>query len=142
MTWRRRYVLKSYFGSSLWVVPFAASLAEIATIRGMEWLDDWIAWQPASPFSLQSAQTVLTAIVTVNLSFLAFTFASMLVAIQVAGAQLTPRIIATALLRDNMIRFSAGLFIYTLLFALGAQIRMESTVDHLVLLVVVVFGWL
>jgi uncharacterized membrane protein len=105
-------------------------------------LDDWLNWQPEAPFSLASAQTVLNAIANVNLSFLAFTFASMLVAIQVASAQLTPRIIATALLRDNMIRWSAGLFIYTLLFALGAQVRMESGVDHLVLLVAVIFGWL
>jgi len=65
----------------------------------------------------------------------------MLVAIQVASAQLTPRIIATTLLRDNVIRFSAGLFIYTLLFALGAQARMERDVDHLVLLAAVIFGW-
>jgi uncharacterized membrane protein len=63
------------------------------------------------------------------------------VAIQVASAQLTPRIIATTLLRDNVIRFSAGLFIYTLLFALGAQVRMERDVDHLVLLAAVIFGW-
>jgi hypothetical protein len=35
-----------------------------------------------------------------------FTFGSMLVAIQVASGQLTLRIIATALLRTNVIRFT------------------------------------
>ena len=42
--------------------------------------------------------------ITLNLSFLVFTFGSLLVAIQVAGGQYTPRIIATTLLRDNVIR--------------------------------------
>jgi uncharacterized membrane protein len=142
MTWGRRYVLKSYVRASLWIVPFAASLAETLTIRVMRFLDDWINWTPASPFSLSAANTVLAAITTVTLSFLVFTFGSLLVAIQVSSAQLTPRIIATTLLRDRVIRTSAGLFIYTLLFALGAQARMETEVDHLVLLVAVVFGWL
>jgi uncharacterized membrane protein len=141
MTWARRYVFKSYLRSSLWVVPVIASLAEIVTIRIMEVVDNYLNWVPASPFSLSSAQLVLQAISTVTLSFLAFTFASMLVAIQVASAQLTPRIIATTLLSDNVIRMSAGLFIYTLLFAVGALARMEGAVDHLVLLVAVILGW-
>jgi uncharacterized membrane protein len=142
MTWRRRYVLKSYFRSSLWIVPFIASLAEMATIRITKGVDDWLNWTPASPFSVTGAQTIFQTISTVTLSFLAFTFASMLVAIQVASAQLTPRIIATTLLRDNVIRFSAGIFIYTLLFAAGAQARMDNQVDHLVLLVAAAFGWI
>jgi uncharacterized membrane protein len=141
MTWARRYVFKSYLRSSLWVVPVIASFAEMVTIRIMEVIDNYLNWVPASPFGLASAQLVLQAIATVTLSFLAFTFASMLVAIQVASAQLTPRIIATTLLRDNVIRMCAGLFIYTLLFAVGALARMEGAVDHLVLLVAVIFGW-
>jgi uncharacterized membrane protein len=141
MTWARRYVLKSYLRSSLWVVPVTASLAEMVTVRVMKAIDDFYDWIPASPFSLASAQMVLQAISTVALTFLAFTFASMLVALQVASAQLTPRIIATTLLRDNVIRFSAGLFIYTMLFAVGAQARMGQEVDHLVLLAAVGFGW-
>jgi uncharacterized membrane protein len=141
MNWARRYVLMSYVRSSLWIVPFAASVAEFATIRIIRAIDDYTNWTPASPFSLPSAYVVLQAIATLTLSFLVFTFASLLVAIQVSSAQLTPRIIATALLRDNVIRFSAGLFIYTLLFAVGAQARMETEVDHLVLLVAVISGW-
>ena len=52
-----------------------------------------------------------------NLSFLVFTFGSLLVAIQVAGGQYTPRIIATTLLRDNAIRCIVGVFLFTLAFA-------------------------
>jgi uncharacterized membrane protein len=51
----------------------------------------------------------------------------MLVAIQVAGGQLTPPIIATTLLRDNVIRLTVGLFVFTMLFAIGVMARIEST---------------
>jgi uncharacterized membrane protein len=54
------------------------------------------------------ARSVLDSIVTLNRSFLVFTFGSLLVAVQVAEGQYTPRIIATTLLRDNAIRFTVG----------------------------------
>jgi uncharacterized membrane protein len=40
----------------------------------------------------------------------------MLVAIQVAGGQYPPRMIATTLLRDNVIRWIVGLFVFSLLW--------------------------
>ena len=65
---------------------------------------------------------------------------SLLVAIQVASAQLTSRIIATTLLRDNVVKYTVGLFIFTLLFWLSAQNRMESDVNDLVLFVTMLLG--
>jgi uncharacterized membrane protein len=65
-----------------------------------------------------------------RLSFLVFTFGSLLVAIQVAGGQYTPRIIATTLLRDNTIRFTAGYFVFTLLFAVRVLTRMGGEIVH------------
>ena len=61
-----------------------------------------------------------------------FTFGSLLVAIQVAGGQLTPRIIATTLLRDNVVRYSVGLFVFTLVFAVMALNRLEDKVHEMV----------
>jgi uncharacterized membrane protein len=77
---------------------------------------------------------LLQAIVTATLSFVVFTFGSLLVAIQVAGTQLTSRIIATTLLRNNIIRYTVGIFIFTLMFALSAQNRLERDVHQLVML--------
>jgi uncharacterized membrane protein len=81
------------------------------------------------------------AIVTANLSFLVFTFGSLLVAVQVASAQLTPRIIATTLLSDRTIKYCVGLFIFTLLFSISAQNRMGSSeARQLVVLAVALLG--
>jgi uncharacterized membrane protein len=69
-----------------------------------------------------------------------FTFGSLLVAIQVASGQLTPRIIATTLLRDNVVKYTVGLFILTLLFALSALDRMQGTVHQTVAFLAAILG--
>ncbi len=84
---------------------------------------------------MPGAQTMLQAAVTAALSFLVFTFASLLVAIQVASGQLTPRIIATTLLRNDVVRYTVGLFMFTLLFAVSVQGRIDAKVHQLPLFV-------
>lgn len=78
--------------------------------------------------------------VTLNLSFLVFTFGSLLVAIQVAGGQYTPRIIATTLLRDNVIRFTVGCFVFTMGFALRVLTWMEESVPQLDVFIATMLG--
>jgi len=69
-----------------------------------------------------------------------FTFGSLLVALQVASGQLTPRIIATVLVRNDVVRYTTGLFIFTLLFAVSAINKMQGTVFQLVVFVAACLG--
>ena len=48
-------------------------------------------------------------------------------AIQIAGGQLTPRVIATTLLRDNVVRMTTGLFGFAA-FSIGTVSRIETDV--------------
>jgi uncharacterized membrane protein len=140
MNWNRWYAFRSYLRSSLWIVPFIALLLEQVTFRVVYALDARFTWIPPWPFGLSGTQTALQTIITLILSFIVFTFASLLVAIQVASGQLTPRIIATTLLRDNVIRFTVGLFVFTLLFALGTAARIETSVPRLVMWAAAILG--
>ncbi len=135
MNWSRSYGLRSYLRSSLWVVPFIAIPLELVVTRLSHGFDSWLGWNFLE-FALPGAQALLQAVVTATLSFVVFTFGSLLVAIQVAGAQLTARIIATTLLRNNVVKYTVGLFIFTLMFALSAQNRMEKDVYQFVMLMV------
>src|SRR5882672_724558 len=139
LVWNRLYRTASYLKSALWIVPFIAILCVLAIAPALRWLDGRLGWRiiglgPAGATSLH--QTVIT----LTLSFLVFTFGSLLVAIQVAGGQLTPRIIATTLLRNNVVRYSVGLFVFTLVFAVMALDRLETKVQELVALITVVLG--
>ncbi len=71
-------------------------------------------------------------VITSSIAFIVFTFSSLIVAIQVASGQLTPRIIATALLRDNAIRGSVAIFVYALLLAVAVKARVEMIPRSLV----------
>jgi uncharacterized membrane protein len=129
--WRQ---LKSTFSTSLWAVPILAIPFAMIATRALHWLDATTEWTLLG-FGVQGAQTMLQAVVTASLSFLVFTFASLLVAIQVASGQLTPRIIATTLLRNDVVRYTVGLFMFTLLFAVGVQGRIDAKVYQLPLFV-------
>ena len=135
MTWSRLYALKSYIRASLWLVPFFAVVLYWVVARITPGIGDWLVRtgridETTAFYALDmaGARTVLETIVTVNVSFLVFTFGSLLVAIQVAGGQYTPRIIATTLLRDNAIRFTVGYFVFTMLFSVRAlaNLRVET----------------
>jgi uncharacterized membrane protein len=139
MTWNRRYQVKSYLRSALWIIPFVAvPLEQVAWVLART-LDTRFAWKGLA-LGVTGAQAMFNAVITLALSFIVFTFGSLLVAIQVASGQYTPRIIATTLLRDNVIRCTVGLFVFTLLFAIKAADRMETTVHQLVAFVVGLLG--
>jgi uncharacterized membrane protein len=87
MNWSTFYGLRSYLRSSLWIVPFIAIPSELVISRLLRGLDAWLGWNLLG-FALPGAQALLQATVTATLSFVVFTFGSLLVAIQVAGAQL------------------------------------------------------
>ena len=128
MRWNQLYALRSYLRSSLWIVPFISLLLYILVIRLVYAVDREVAWQPPVAWGDLGTRSILETIITLMLTFIVFTFGSLLVAIQVAGGQLTPRIVATTLLRDNSIRFTVGLFTFTLLFATGVLARLDTKV--------------
>ena len=140
LQWNRWYSIRSYLRSSLWIIPFVAFLTYLVLVRVIDALDAWVRWAPVLPYGPAGVTLGLQTVITFTVSFLVFTFGSLLVAIQVASGQLTPRIIATTLLRDNAIRFSVGLFILSLLFATGAIVRLDSSGAHLIVPAAFVLG--
>jgi uncharacterized membrane protein len=126
MLWNQWYSLRSYVRSSLWIVPFAAVLIYVVAIRVVAALDSELAWNSGLFLGEAGPRVVVNTIVNLTLSFLIFTLGSLLVAIQIAGGQLTPRIIAATLLSNNTLRFIVGLLIFTFLFAMGTSARLES----------------
>ena len=139
LTWGRLYRATSYLKSALWTVPLVAIVLELALVPGLRALDAWLHWRLGG-LAPAGATALYQTVITMTLSFLVFTFGSLLVAIQVAGGQLTPRIIATTLLRNNVVRYSVGLFVFTLVFAVQALNRQEASVAELVSLVTAVLG--
>jgi uncharacterized membrane protein len=147
MRWNLKYAIRSYISGSMWLVPLFALLLYMVVHRITYAIGGWllrIGWldETTSFFglSMAGARSMLETVITLNLSFLVFTFGSLLVAIQVAGGQYTPRIIATTLLRDNVIRFTVGCFVFTLVFALRVLTKMDETVHQFNTWLATMFG--
>jgi uncharacterized membrane protein len=139
LTWNRIFRATSYLKSALWTVPIIAIALELVLAPILRVLDAWLDWNVVG-LDLAGAQALFQTVITLTVSFLVFTFGSLLVAIQVASAQMTPRIIATTLLRNDVVKYTVGLLIFTLMFALAAQNRMENEVHQLVMLVATLLG--
>ncbi len=139
VTWGRVYRTTSYLKSALWTVPLIAIAIELLVAPMIHAVDNWQRWN-LNQLELAGATTLYQTVITLTLSFVVFTFGSLLVAIQVAGGQLTSRIIATTLLRNNVVRYSVGLFVFTLVFAVGALNRQTEAVHELVATVTGVLG--
>jgi uncharacterized membrane protein len=139
MNWGKIRYLRGYARSSLWMIPFLAIPLQMIATRVLHAMDDWLGWTFLG-FAIAGARATLETIVTATLSFVVFTFGSLLVALQVASAQLTPRIIATTLLQNNVVKYTVCLFLFTMLLALSALNRMDTAVHELVVLVTSAFG--
>ena len=140
VNWNQWYATKSYLRSALWTAPLIALVLEQIAIHIVSSIDTSSWWVPELDTTVAGAAGVMDTVVTLTISFIVFTFGSMLVAIQVAGGQMTPRIIATTLLRDNVIRSTVGLFIFSLLFATGTKARIDGAIPHFAATVSMVLG--
>src|SRR4051812_8457991 len=139
MNWKHRYHVASYVKSSLWIVPFGALVLQPFVGRAVHSLDLRLGWTGLG-FGMNGAKAIIDTVITLALSCIVFTFGSLLVAIQVASGQYTPRIIATTLLRDDVIRYTVGLFVLSGLFALKALYRIDTHVPQLVILLTAILG--
>jgi uncharacterized membrane protein len=130
MDWKRGNQLSSYLRSSLWIVPIGAVILEQIFAVPVRMLDAQFRWSWLG-LGVEGARALCNAVINLTLTFTVFTFGSLLIAIQVASGQYTPRIIATTLLCNNVVRYTVGLFVFSFVFAIQAVNRVENAVPQL-----------
>jgi len=126
MSWSVRYAIKSYLLSTVWTAPVVALLLEQITFRVAYSYHVDFGGIPGFVIGREGTIELADYVISSSIAFIVFTFSSLIVAIQVASGQLTPRIIATALLRDRGIRASVALFVYSLLLAIAVKTRIDT----------------
>jgi uncharacterized membrane protein len=141
LRWNQSYTIKSYLKSTIWVTPFLAFLLEQILFRTMWEFQIDFGWFPGMATNKEGAIAAADYAIAATIAFIVFTFSSLLVAIQVASAQLTPRIIATTLLRDRTIRWAVALFCFEMLLAVSIKVRVDTVPISLVSLMAL-FGLL
>lgn len=129
MIWVQRYQLRSVFSASLWIVPVAAMTAALLIVPFVRWLDEAIVL-PFSGFSAEGARSLLSALSSSMLTFLVFVISMLLIIVQVASVQLTPRIVGIVF-QSGLARTALGVFAFSYTFNLATVARVQDTVPQL-----------
>jgi uncharacterized membrane protein len=128
MTWLQRYRIRHYFRDSIWIFPVLGTLAAVAAVRALHGIEKEMGW--ISPVDADTARTVMGTMASALFTSIVFVCTALLVAVQLASAALTPRIIGLVF-RDPVTKFSLTLLVFTFTFSLSALIRIKATVPLL-----------
>ena len=136
MTWIRRYHLRQFVRTSLLLVPLACLLAALLLAPVLRWLDHLLGL-PGFGFSSEGARAVLGAFTGSMLTFIVFVLSSLLIVLQLAANQLSPRVIVQVL-SSRPIKVILGIFTFAFVSTLATLSRVEASVPQLPVAVAVV----
>jgi uncharacterized membrane protein len=125
MTWLQRHRVRHYVGDSIWILPVLGMIAALGIVRVLNAVDAVMGWR--SGFHPEAARTVLGTLSSSMFTLIVFVSSALLVAVQLASAQLTPRIIAIVF-KDPVTKFSLTAFVFTFTFTLAALVRIKDVV--------------
>src|SRR5438105_6831753 len=128
MTWLQRHRLRLYFVNSVWILPVLRIAAAILVVRLLCYIDQWLGWETSLPAA--TVQSVLGTMASSMFTFIVFVSSALLVAVQLASSQLTPRIIGIVF-RDPVTKISLTIFTFTFTFTLAAMVRINTKVPWL-----------
>src|SRR5579864_4452840 len=128
MTWVQRYRLRHYVRHAVWIWPLLSMAAAIPAARVLHRIDAALGWESALPPG--TVQAVLGTMASSMFTFIVFVSSALLVVVQLASSQLTPRIIAI-IFRDPITKGSLVVFVFTFTFTLAVLVQAASSVPLL-----------
>jgi uncharacterized membrane protein len=138
MSWILRYRFRIFLRSSLSVAPIAFMAAALLAAPLIRMVDESTRWTLMG-FGIEGSRVVVGALASSLLTFIVFAFSIILLAVQVAGGQLTPRIIARIFER-RLVKLTLGAFVFSYTYTLAALGRIEDRVPQLPVLVAVLMS--
>lgn len=126
---RRTPVDRFLKGTRFWLMPssgIAAALLLAPVTRALDAANDWhLLW-----FTPQGASSVMTSLSTAMFTFIVFVISSLLLVVQLASAQLTPRIIAIPF-ESGYIRRAITIFAFSFAYTVAVSGRIADRVPQL-----------
>ena len=128
MSWLNRYRLKLYLRNSIWVLPLIGIVAGLATVAILNRIDLALGWQ--ANVSLETGRIVMVTIAGSMFTLVVIGSSAVLLAVQLASGQLTPRIIALVY-RNNVRKISLSIFVFMFTLSMAVLVRLEGGVPFL-----------
>src|SRR5437773_6286138 len=128
MNWLQRYRLRHYLRNSLWILPAAAI---VAALLGASLLIRWEqAWGSPAAISVETARIVLSTVAASTFTLVVLLSSAILLAVQLASAQLTPRIIAMVY-RNRYQKLAFALFVFNFTFSVSVLAHIETAAPRI-----------
>src|SRR5262245_21911464 len=115
MTWKQRHQLRRFLRASLWPIPLGCMIIAPLVARLTFWIDRQMDWTLA--ISVDAARAVVSTLEGSLLAFIVFIFSFLLVAVQLASAQFSPRVIAR-IFQDRFTKLALGFFVFYYTYSL------------------------
>jgi uncharacterized membrane protein len=135
MSWLVRIRLRNYFQNALWPFPVAAipvAMAALVLSRSSRW-SQWA----GLGFTADGARALVTGLVPATLTFIVLILSTLLLSIQLASSQFSPRLIA-GLLTHRPIKVCLGIFVFSFVYSAGVTGRIEGQVPQLPVFVAII----
>src|SRR5437868_11568932 len=121
MTWLQRYHLRRTSRGSLWLTPVLAIGLVVLVAPPIRWLDRATGWGWFN-FTPDGARAILGAFTSSMLTFVVFVVSSLLIVVQLASAQLTPRVIAR-IFAARSLEWVLGIFTFSYTYTVAVSGR-------------------
>jgi uncharacterized membrane protein len=128
MSWLQRYRVRHYVRNSVWIFPVASTVAAVVAVRLLHRVEANLGWE--SRFDPGTATAVLGTLASSLFTTIVFICSALLVAVQLASAALTPRIIGIVF-SDPVAKSCLTLLVFTFTFSLATLLRIKETVPLL-----------
>jgi len=129
------YKWKNFLRSSLCAWPIASMAAALLAAPLIRIVDEGTRWTLMG-FGPEGSRIVVGGLAASLLTFIVFAFSIILLAVQIAGGQLSPRIIARVF-ESPIAKLTLSVFTFSYTYALAALGRIEDRVPQLPVLVAV-----
>lgn len=128
MSWLDRHRLKLYARNSIWIFPSLSIFAGLVAAALLNGVDRALGWE--LKLGADTARTVMGTVAASTFTLVVVSSSALLVAVQLASAQLTPRIMAL-IYRSRIRKFCLAAFSFTFTFSVGALVRIDDSVPLL-----------
>lgn len=128
MSWLDLHRLKLYLRNSIWVFPVLSIAGGLLAVALLNSIDRALGWE--INIGADTARTVIGTVAASMFTLVVVSSSAILVAVQLASAQLTPRIISLVY-RSRIRKLCITAFVFTFTFSVGALVRIESSVPLL-----------
>ena len=135
MNWLIRHQVREFVRRSAWIVPTMAIPLALILAPLIRRFDDATRWRGLD-FTMDGAKTLLAALPTATLTFIILILSMLLLTVQLASSQLSPRLIA-GLLTRRPVKVCLHVFVFTYVYSTGALARIGERVPQLPLMIAI-----